>query len=184
MTTRDIVYISLFAAFIAALGVVPPLAIPLAGGVPITAQSMGCMIAGGVLGAKRGALAVSLFLLLVGIGFPLLAGARGGLGILSGPAGGFYAGWVIAAWVVGGLMRLKKQPLRFSAAFIASSLGGIVALYPLGILWLSASTSLSLIQAALYSLTFVPGDLIKAAAAAKAIVLIAHRSPQRLVEQE
>ncbi len=183
MKTHDIVYLSLFAAFIAALGVVPPLVTPLAGGVPMTAQSMGAMIAGGVLGAKRGALALSLFLLLVGIGFPLLAGGRGGLGVLVGPAGGFYVGWVIAAWVVGRLTRLKQGVLRFSAAFSAAIVGGIVALYPLGILWLSFSTSLSLAQAALYSLTFVPGDVIKAAAAAKTIVLIAQRSPQHLMEQ-
>ena len=47
--------------------------------VPITLQTMGVMLAGSVLGARRGALAVLTFLALVAAGLPLLAGGRGGL---------------------------------------------------------------------------------------------------------
>ena len=46
---RDAAHIALFAAMIAALGLVPQ--ITLAFGVPITAQSLGVMLAGAVLGA-------------------------------------------------------------------------------------------------------------------------------------
>jgi len=56
---RNLVFIALFAALIAALGLIPK--IDLAFGVPITAQSLGIMLAGTVLGAKRGLLAVLLF---------------------------------------------------------------------------------------------------------------------------
>ena len=45
MTTRDMVYVALFAALMAALGLFPPLVLPLLG-VPITAQSLGVMLAG------------------------------------------------------------------------------------------------------------------------------------------
>ena len=48
MNTKDIVYVALFAALMAALGVFPPITIP-ALGVPITAQSMGIMLAGGTV---------------------------------------------------------------------------------------------------------------------------------------
>ena len=75
---RNVSLIALFAALIAVLGLVPR--IELISGVPITAQSLGIMLCGTVLGARRGALAVLLFLLLVAIGLPILSGGRGGLG--------------------------------------------------------------------------------------------------------
>ena len=50
---RSTVLIAVFAALIAALGLVPKFT--LAFGVPITAQSLGIMLCGTVLGAKRGA---------------------------------------------------------------------------------------------------------------------------------
>ena len=49
---RSIALIAIFAALIAALGLMPQLM--LATGVPITAQSLGVMLCGTVLGAKRG----------------------------------------------------------------------------------------------------------------------------------
>ena len=67
---RSLTHIALFAALIAVLGLVPQ--ITLAVGVPITAQSLGIMLCGTVLGARRGALAVVLFLVLVAAGLPLL----------------------------------------------------------------------------------------------------------------
>lgn len=63
MATRDLVRIALFAAIIGALGLLPKFDLPVAGGVPITAQSMGAMLAGVFLGPRKGALAVLLFLL-------------------------------------------------------------------------------------------------------------------------
>ncbi|WP_230048946.1 biotin transporter BioY, partial [Erwinia aphidicola] len=79
MSTRDIVYIALFAAITAALGLFPAFSLPVIA-VPITAQTLGPMLAGAIAGAKRGALALVLFVLLMAIGLPLLAGGRGGLG--------------------------------------------------------------------------------------------------------
>ncbi|MEL6321465.1 MAG: biotin transporter BioY, partial [Cyanobacteria bacterium J06626_14] len=75
MTTRDLVYIAVFAALVAALGLIPPIPLPFIP-VPITAQSLGVMLAGAILGARRGACALLLFLVLVAIGFPLLSGGR------------------------------------------------------------------------------------------------------------
>ena len=56
---RNLTHIALFAALIAVLGLIPK--IDLISGVPITAQSLGIMLCGTVLGAKRGFLAVLLF---------------------------------------------------------------------------------------------------------------------------
>ena len=80
--SRDIARIAVFAALIAALGLVS--AIPIPGlPVPVTTQTLGVMLAGAVLGPRRGAAAVAVFLLLVFIGLPLLSGGRGGAGVFA-----------------------------------------------------------------------------------------------------
>jgi len=81
MSYQDLVRISLFAALIAVLGLIPKLDLPFTAGVPITAQTLGVMLAGLILGARNGALAVLLFLFVVALGAPVLSGGRGGLGV-------------------------------------------------------------------------------------------------------
>ena len=71
MESRAIVRIALLAAVIAALGMVPSIVLPIAVGVPITAQTLGVMLAGIILGPRHGALAVLLFLFVVLLGAPL-----------------------------------------------------------------------------------------------------------------
>ena len=132
---KSVAYIALFAALIAVLGIVPPLSLGF--GVPITAQSLGVMLAGAVLGAKRGTLAVLLFLLIVALGLPLLSGGRGGLGVFVGPTAGFLAGWVAAAFVIGLIVeRWRGAPLAVVAG-VASVIGGIVVMYAFGIVGMS-----------------------------------------------
>lgn len=58
------------------LGLIPPIALAITP-VPITLQSLGVMLAGGLLGSRLGALSQLIFLLIVGVGAPLLAGGRG-----------------------------------------------------------------------------------------------------------
>ena len=74
MTDRSLVHVAFYAALIAVLGLLPPVAIPALGGVPITAQTLGVMLAGIMLGPVRGSLAVLLFLFLVALGAPFLSG--------------------------------------------------------------------------------------------------------------
>ncbi len=100
MTTRDLVLAALFAAIIVALGLVPPIMLGFIP-VPITAQSLGVMLAGVILGAKRGGFAVLLVLLLVAIGLPVLSGGRGGLATFASPTAGYLVGWFFAAVVTG-----------------------------------------------------------------------------------
>ncbi|MGO7428305.1 biotin transporter BioY, partial [Rhizobium ruizarguesonis] len=93
MSTRDLVLTALFAAIIVALGLLPPISLGFIP-VPITAQSLGVMMAGVVLGARRGAIAVLIVLVLVAIGLPVLSGGRGGLAIFASPTAGFLIGWI------------------------------------------------------------------------------------------
>jgi len=177
MNTKDIAYIALFAALTAALALFPKITVPIAAGVPITAQTLGVMLAGGVLGARRGALAMLLFLGLVAMGLPLLAGGRGGLGVFAGPSAGFLVGWIIGAFVVGCLIERFWNTLNFFFAMFACVVGGIVAVYLAGIPWLAYASELSLTRAAIGSAVFIPGDLIKTALAAVIIVTVKRSYP-------
>jgi biotin transport system substrate-specific component len=171
MTTRDLTHIALFAAVTAALGLLPPLMLPMLG-VPITAQSMGPMLAGAILGARRGGLALALFILLVALGVPVLAGGRGGLGVLLGPGGGFLFAYPVAAFAIGWLCARASQPPRFVAAFVCILIGGIVLLYAAGVPWIAAVAGVPLAKAALGSAWFLPGDVVKAVVAASVAVTV------------
>ncbi|MBA83713.1 biotin transporter BioY [Thalassobius sp. S69A] len=158
---RNIVLIALFAALIAALGLIPK--ITLASGIPITAQSMGIMLCGTVLGAKRGALAVILFLGLVALGLPLLAGGRGGLGVFTTPWAGFLFGFPVAAFVAGLVMDKWKSGNTAVVAIVAAVIGGIGALYLVAIPYYMVMKPAPLGEALSVAMApFMPGDLIKA----------------------
>jgi len=159
-----LVRIALFAAIIAVLGMLPKFDLPFAAGVPVTAQTLGVMLAGLILGPRHGALAVMLFLIIVALGMPFLAGGRGGLAVFAGPAGGFLTGWIAGAAVCGFLMPRNER--NFWQAFIAAITGGIAAIYAIGIPWLAIVSGIGLLNAALASIIFLPGDILKALAAA------------------
>lgn len=164
MSTKDIVLIALFAALTAALGLIPQITLPM--GVPITAQSMGVMLAGAVLGAKRGSLAIVLFLLLVAAGLPLLSGGRGGAGVFFGASGGFLFGFPIGAFVIGWLFDRHHGRPPFGLALLYAVIGGVGVVYLLGVPWLAQVAGLTLNKALAGSMAFLPGDAIKAVLAA------------------
>ncbi|WP_041796417.1 biotin transporter BioY [Pararhodospirillum photometricum] len=160
LTPRDLVLMGLFAAIIAALGLLPKITLPL--GLFISAQTMGVMLAGLILGARRGAGAMLLFVLLVLIGLPLLAGGRGGLGVVAGPTGGFFLGFPVAAFAVGALSHLMGRPGSVVRGTLACLGGGIGVLYLCGIPYWMAVSGLSLEAVLQVAVLFLPGDVIKA----------------------
>lgn len=144
----------------AALAVVPP--VMLATGVPITSQSMGPMLAGAILGSKRGALSQLLFLALVAVGLPLLVGGRGGMTVFAGPTAGFLFSWPIAAFVIGWLFERYWAKLNVPLAFALTLLPSLLLMYGIGNAWLSMVAPMSYLKATIGSLPFLPGDLVKA----------------------
>jgi biotin transport system substrate-specific component len=170
MSTRDLVLSALFAAIIVALGILPPITLGFIP-VPITAQSLGVMMAGVVLGARRATIAVLIVLVLVAIGLPVLSGGRGGLAAFASPTTGFLIGWIFAALTTGFLSeRLanaeQTATLQVVGFFLAAIVGGIVVLYAFGIAYLAVSAQIGLKQAFVGSMAFIPGDVIKAVVAA------------------
>ncbi|MDP3263643.1 MAG: biotin transporter BioY [Tabrizicola sp.] len=177
---RSLTHIALFAALIAILGLVPK--IDLAAGVPITAQSLGVMLCGTVLGARRGALAVVLFLVLVAAGLPLLSGGRGGLGVFASPSVGFLLGFPVAAFVAGWVMeRTTLQPGL--AATAGAVIGGIGVLYVFGILGMALILQKSLTEASYLAFAFLPGDAVKAVLAGMVTQSLARMRPASLLSR-
>lgn len=167
-SSRDLALVSVFVGVVAALGLVPPLFLP-GSPVPVSAQSMGVMLAGAILGARRGFVTLLVFVLLVAAGLPLLAGALGGLAVFATPRVGFLVAFPVAAYVVGLLSQSwARRGTTYDArrGVLVNVVGGILALYPFGILGMMAVGDLSLPQAAVAASFFVPGDLVKAVLAA------------------
>lgn len=177
MPTRDLARIALFAAITAVLGLAPPIAVP-GLPVPVTAQTLGVMLAGAILGPRRGGLSQLAFLVLVAAGLPLLAGGRGGLGVLLGPTGGFALGFPVGAVVIGLMTRGWHEGGSVVRMAVAVLVGGVGAVYALGIPWLAVVAGLTLTEAAIGTLVFVPGDLVKAALATSVAVTVRRAYPQ------
>ncbi len=162
---RNLALVAIFAGFVAALGIIPAFQPP-GFSVPITAQSLGVMLAGAILGARKGAAALVVFLVLVAVGLPLLAGGRGGLGMFVTPSVGFLLAWPVTAYVIGWLTERGGPSYRLPWGIVANVIGGIVVLYAGGIVGMAAVTGISLWAATALTWIYLPGDLIKVVLAA------------------
>ncbi|MCK4362293.1 MAG: biotin transporter BioY [Dehalococcoidia bacterium] len=140
------------------------------GPVPITGQTFAVLLAGALLGSKRGALSQLTYLGLGAMGAPIFAGWMGGPAVLIGPTGGYLIGFVPAAFVVG-LLAERGWDRRTWSMALAMLIGNSV-IYVFGLSWLSiwlghfASKS-SVLATGLYP--FIPGDLVKVVLAAVAL---------------
>ena len=169
---------AVFAALIIVLGTV---IVPLPGGVPITGQTLGVMLAGLVLGPRLAPLAVMLVLALAAVGLPVLAGGRGGLGVFVGPSAGYLLGWIAGVVVIGLLMRTGRFTCWRAAG--AALIGGVFVVYAFGIPIQALVTGVPLGPTALSSLAFLPGDLIKVTAATLVVVALRRAYPRAFADR-
>jgi biotin transport system substrate-specific component len=175
ITAADAARIATFAALTAVLGMPGSLAL-FGNAVPITLQTLGVMLAGALLGAWRGALAMLTFLALVAAGLPLLSGGRGGPGVFVGPSAGYLVGFVVGAAVTG-LIVQRFKTLSFWRVLAACVVGGMLVMYTLGIPLQSLVTGFSLQTVATGALMYLPGDLLKAVVAASVTVGVVRAYP-------
>lgn len=127
MKTLDMVYIALFACLMA---ICAWISIP--GQIPFTLQTMGVFLAIGLLGGKRGTVAVLVYILMGAVGLPVFSGFAGGLGKLLGMTGGYIVGFLVSAllmWAMEALFGSKKWVLP------ASMVVGLIACYAFGTAW-------------------------------------------------
>ncbi|MFS2259582.1 biotin transporter BioY [Bacillus safensis] len=160
MKIQDMMQIALMTAVIGMLGLIPPILLTFTP-VPITLQTAGLLLAGGLLKPKQALISLCLFLLVVAAGAPLLSGGRGGIGVFFGPSGGFLLAYPVAAFMISlWVNRLKKvTALRLFVIYVVCS---IVILYMCGIPFQAMMMHVKVSQAAFLSLIYLPGDLIKA----------------------
>ncbi len=182
MTSRDLALVAVFAALIAALGLAG-IFYPVGAAVPITAQTLGVMLAGSILGPRRGALAVATFLVLLAAGLPWLAGGRGGLGVFNGPTAGFLIGWIPGAAVIG--LMIARRPTRALLGWLllANVIGGIGVVYACGAPVLALRTHVSLGTALAGLAVYLPFDLIKVAAASVVTAAVLRGYPGIVAER-
>lgn len=167
ITAGDLALIATFAALIAVCAILP--AVTIGGLVPITLQTFGVLLAGAVLGAKRGFLAVTLYLAVGAIGLPVFSGGSAGLAPFAGPTVGYLVAMPFAAALTGFLAH-RFAPRKVAMQVLWTAVSGIIAsivfMYPLGIAGLAWRAGMSASEAFLFNLTFTPGDIIKATLAA------------------
>ncbi len=131
--------------------------------VPVSGGTLGVLYAGALLGSRRGAAAVALYLLEGSAGLPVFSGGAAGIAHLFGPTGGYLVGFPVGAFATGLLAERgwDRTPLKTFLAMLAGSL----PIFALGLLGLSRFVpSSTLLAQGLWP--FVPGDLFKSAVSA------------------
>jgi len=176
LTASDLARIAVFAAIVAVLGL--PGGLSVFGGVPITVQTLGVMLAGAILGPWRGALSMVVFLALVALGLPLLSGGRGGAGVFAGASAGYLVGWIAGAFVIGLIVHAGGRRLTWVRTALGIVLGGIVTVYAFGIPVQAFVMRIPLAQTAQLSAVFLPGDLMKAAIATAITMTLVRAYPR------
>lgn len=159
MRTVDMAYIAVFAVLIA---VCSWISVPTT--VPFTLQTFGVFLAVGVLGGKRGTLAVLVYLLLGVVGVPVFAGFSGGISCLLGSTGGYIIGFLFSALVMWAMERLLgKSQWVLGLSMVL----GLLVCYVFGTVWFMqvyAKTTgvIGLLTALEWCvIPFIPIDLIK-----------------------
>lgn len=120
----------LIALFVALMAICAWITIPAA--VPFTMQTFGVFLALLLLGGKRGAICMAVYLLLGAVGVPVFSGFRGGVSALVGSTGGYLVGFIVSAllmWALTGFARRNRWTLAVALAV------SLLACYAFGTVW-------------------------------------------------
>jgi len=132
--------------------------------VPITLQTFFVLLSGALLGSNLGTISQLSYLLLGVSGLPVFTGAGSGIFYLLGPTGGYILGFVLAVSFIG--WSIKYSQNNFFTVFAVLFLGDLILL-TCGIIWLKLLLGYSFTKVLLIGfIPFIPGDLLKALAAA------------------
>lgn len=159
---RDLAQIAVFAALIAAMGLTPAIQVG-SGGVPITLQTLGVMLAGAILGPWKGLASVGVFQILVAANLPLLSGGRGGVSYFYATASaGYLWGWLPGALVIGWLCRTALPAFKLYLTGLYTIIGGVLVIHLAGIIGMMIIGKMALWAAIVADAAFLPGDIAKA----------------------
>ena len=126
--TLDMVYVGVFTVIIA---ICSWITLPF-GMVSFTMQTFAVFLTVGVLGGKRGTMAVLVYLLLGVIGVPVYAGFGSGIGAILGQEGGYLIGFLFSALVMWAVEKLLGRKIWMLAAAMVL---GLMVCYAFGTAW-------------------------------------------------
>lgn len=142
------------------------LAIPVPFMAPLTMQTFVLCLTALILTPRQTAVVVIGYILLGAIGLPVFGGGVGGLGIIFGPRGGFFIGFLLAYT----LMSLcKGRTPSFARYALVGVFISVTVTYISATLWLTllfGDKFAGLVAAFMALVQYIPGDIIKAVAAA------------------
>jgi len=127
--------------------------------VPMTLQTLAVLLIAATAGLRLGVSTLLAYLASGAVGLPVFAGGAG-LAYMAGPTGGYLAGFVLAAAIVGWLADRGHGRKVLSA--VAMLLAGDVAIFALGTGWLSVLFGAEKAVAD-GLLLFIPGEILKIA---------------------
>ena len=146
--------------------------------VPLTGQTFGVMLVAVLLGSRRGAIVLGLYLLEGLAGLPVFQpfGAPG-VARLAGPTAGYLLAYPVAAFVTGWLV--ERAAGNSTLRLVGALLTGELIIFSGGCAWLMVAFRLSLPGALAAGATpFLPGELIK-----MALVVAAVRGADRATQK-
>ncbi len=163
--TIDLIMCAVFAALIA-VGAYIRFSI---GVVPFTMQVFFVILAGMILGSKKGAISALVYMFIGLLGIPVFTDG-GGIGYFLNPKFGYIIGFVVAAFVVG--IIISKKECKFLRYFIAGLTGiGIIYLVGVSYYWgvsffyLGKNLSFRFLMIYCFLIT-LPGDILSCLLAA------------------
>lgn len=158
--TKNMILCAMFVALIAA-GAFIKIPVPV---VPFTLQYLFTMLAGLLLGAKRGFISVCIYIFLGLVGLPIFA-QGGGIGYVFQPSFGYITGFAVGAFVTGMIANKSSKPGY--KRLLAANLIGLGFVYLLGMVYyylisnFYLGTPIGLWPLFLYCFILaVPGDIL------------------------
>lgn len=157
--TRELILCGLFTA-LTAVGAFIKIPVPVC---PFTLQLLFTTLAGLLLGARLGLVAVSVYLVLGLLGVPVFT-QGGGPGYILQPTFGYLIGFALGAWLTGKIARSVPNPSL--KRILAANFAGLAVVYALGMLYVYIinnfylGTALGIWPLFLYCFVLaVPGDI-------------------------
>ena len=179
MNNNSVLKLSFIALFAAVISIGSFIRIPI-GLIPIVFQNALCVLCAVILGGASGAAPTLLFLAAGLIGLPVYSGGASGIGVWTGPTGGFLPGYLIGALAAGliagrPVISEKTKSAALTLRITAATVAGMMILYIPGVLWFAywalktgnipaEKTALTYAVSACV-IPYIPGDIVKIAIA-------------------
>lgn len=153
----------LIAVFTALIAVCSWILIPVEP-VPFTLQTFAVFVTAGLLGSKRGAISVVVYVLLGLVGVPVFSKFGAGLSVIAGPTGGYIVGFIFTVVITGIIIKASKKMNntgRIIMMAVAMAVGDIVC-FAIGTIWFMVIMKTGLVATlGLCVFPYIIPDLIK-----------------------